>query len=85
METIILKPLHHRDMDCIGIHFTKNNLLQAIIQKQAGGKWSKTNRCWYISLSQQNYQQLATSLSGKAILETGELKNFNDYPLFGAD
>ena len=76
METVILKPLQHRDMDCIGIYFAKNNLLQSIIQKQAGGKWSKSNGCWYIKLLQQNYQLLAASLSGKAILETGELKKY---------
>lgn len=76
METVILKPLHHRDMDCIGIYFAKNNLLQSIIQKQVGGKWSKSNGCWYIKLLQQNYQLLAASLSGKAILETGELKKY---------
>lgn len=47
-----------------------------MVQKQAGGKWSKTRKCWYVLLSRQNYQHLATSLSGKVILETGELKKY---------
>lgn len=76
MENIILKPLFHKNMECIGIYFAKNNELQTIVQKQSGGRWSKTNSCWYVSCTQNNYEQLAKSLSGKVILETGELKKY---------
>jgi len=76
MEKVILKPLYHRGQESIGIYFERNAILQSLIQKQAGGRWSKTQGCWYIKLSQQNYQHFATSLSGKVILETGELKKY---------
>jgi site-specific recombinase XerD len=76
METVILKPLHHRGQECVGIHFEKNNAIQLLIQRQAGARWSKTNTCWYVPLSKENYQQLATILKGKAGLNNEELKEY---------
>ncbi len=76
MDSVVLKPLYHRGQESIGIYFERNALLQSLIQKQAGGRWSKTNVCWYIQLSKNNYQQLAKTLSGKAILQTNDLKEY---------
>lgn len=76
METIILKPLYHRGQECIGIYFERNGVLQSMIQKQAAGKWSRTCKCWYISLSKSNYEQLAKTLQGKAELKVDELKKY---------
>jgi site-specific recombinase XerD len=76
METVILKPLQHRGKECIGIYFEKNVAIQSAIQKSTSAIWSKTNRCWYVSLSKENYQQLATILKGKADLKNEELKKY---------
>lgn len=76
METVILKPLYHRDADCIGIYFARNNTLQSIVQTQAGGKWSRTHKCWYVSCTKRNYEQLAIILKGKVVLETEELRKY---------
>jgi len=76
METVILKPLQHRGKECIGIYFEKNVAIQSAIQKSVSAIWSKTNRCWYISLSKENYQQLANILKGKADLKNEELKKY---------
>ena len=76
METITLKPLQHREKDCIGIYFEKNAILQSAIQKEADSRWSKTHKCWYITCTRGNYLLLKTALADKAILETGELKTF---------
>lgn len=76
MQTIILKPLHHRSKECIGIYFERNALLQSLVQKQAGGRWSKTNSCWYAPLLKSNYEMLAKVLKGKAVLKTDELKKY---------
>lgn len=76
METVILKPLQHRGRESIGIHFEKNLVIQSLIQKQAGARWSKTNSCWYIPLLKDNYQQLAIILKGKAELKNDELKKY---------
>lgn len=76
MIEVQLKPLHHRGMECIGIYFERNAILQALIQYQAGGKWSKTNACWYIPLSKTNFEKLSEILHGKAKLKTDELKEY---------
>ena len=76
MQKVILKALYHRGQNCIGIYFEKNALLQSLVQKQAGGRWSRTNKCWYVLCTKQNYEQLAKTLKGKAILETGQLKKY---------
>ncbi|MGN6539961.1 MAG: tyrosine-type recombinase/integrase [Ginsengibacter sp.] len=76
METVILKPLHHRGQECIGIYFEKDAILQKAIQKDAGAKWSKSNVCWYVQCTGENYILLKTALENKARLETDELKKF---------
>lgn len=76
MEKAILKPLYHRGEECIGIYFERNALLQSLIQKQAGGLWSRTNKCWYVPLSKNNYEKLAKTLEGKAELKVDELKKY---------
>jgi integrase/recombinase XerD len=73
---VILKPLYHRGQLCIGIYFEKNAAIQSAIQKQAGCKWSKTNSCWYVPCTGENYVHLKTALENKAELEISELKKF---------
>lgn len=41
MQQIILKPLYHRVMECMGVYFDKDPLIQALIQREAGARWSK--------------------------------------------
>jgi site-specific recombinase XerD len=76
MQSVILKPLYHRGQECIGIYFEKNGLLQSLIQKQAGAKWSKTHACWYVACNDENYIRLKNALENKAELEIAELKKF---------
>jgi len=76
MEKLTLKPLFHRGQQCIGIFFPQNKLLQKLVQKQAGAKWSQSHKCWYMQCTKDNFLLLSKDLSGKAILETGELKKF---------
>lgn len=76
MKTIILKPLFHRDKECIGIYFERDALLQSLIQKNIGAKWSKTNSCWYVPCTGENYLRLKTAVENKAELEIAELKKF---------
>lgn len=76
MDTIVLKPLHHRGQESIGIYFERNALIQSLIQKQCAAKWSKTNTCWHIPLLKSNYERLAKALKDKAVLKTDELKDY---------
>jgi len=76
METITLKPLLHRHQECIGIYFTKNTELEKIIRKQAGAKWSQTNRCWYMPLTETTYLFLIKALKEKATIDNSLLKTY---------
>jgi len=73
---VILKPLFHRGEECIGIHFERNVVIQSLIQEKAFCKWSKTNSCWYVPCTGENYLRLKTALENKAELEISELKKF---------
>ncbi len=76
MKPVLLKPIYHKEAECIGIYFEKDVPLQSIIQKYAGAKWSKTKQCWYIPLSKTNYENLAKALKGKAELKVDELRKY---------
>ena len=76
MQTVILKALLHRNKECIGIYFAKNTLLEKIVRKQAGVKWSQTNGCWYIPLTETAYQLLTEDLKDKAVVDTTLLKAY---------
>jgi integrase/recombinase XerD len=73
---VILKPLYHRGNNCIGIYFEKNGAIQKVIQRDAAARWSKTNTCWYVPCTGENYLRLKTALENKAELEISELKKF---------
>ncbi len=76
MQTVTLKALLHRNQECIGIYFAKDKLLQAIIHKQPGVKWSQTNSCWYIPLSEKGYNLLIEDLKEKAIVNNALLQAY---------
>ena len=69
METVTLKPIEHRGGECIGIYFEKNAIIQNLIQKNADAKWSRTQKCWYVSLSNENLLLLKTVLADKGNIE----------------
>jgi integrase/recombinase XerD len=76
MIQVSLKPMFHRNAECIGIYFEKNAALQQAIQKSAGAKWSKTHSCWYLSCTGESYLRLKRALENKAELEIEELRKF---------
>ena len=76
MKIVILKPLHHREQECIGIYFENTSVLNNAIRKNAGARWSRTNKCWHVPLSKDNYNKLALALKGKAMIEQQELHEY---------
>ena len=76
MKKVTLKPLYHKDQECIGIYFENTAVLNGAIRKNAGAKWSQTNKCWYIPLSKENYNKLFFALKGKAAIEQSALHEY---------
>jgi len=76
MTEVILKPLQHRGIECIGIYFERSPKLNGAIQKQAGARWSQTNKCWYVPLSKENYNKLYVAIKGLAVVEQSALHKY---------
>ncbi|MEO6636747.1 MAG: tyrosine-type recombinase/integrase [Ginsengibacter sp.] len=76
MHTVELKPLVHRSLECIGIYSPLSSELNYHFEKKAGAKWSQHNKCWYVPCTEKNYEQLASTLRGIAILNTAPLKEY---------
>jgi integrase/recombinase XerD len=76
MTQVILKPLHHRGQECIGIYFENNTTINNAIRKGADARWSQTNKCWYVLLSKDSYNKLFFALKGKAEIEQSALHQY---------
>lgn len=76
MKQVILKPLLHREQECIGIYFQNDPGINKAILKSAEAKWSSTKKCWWIPLSRENYNRLFITLKDKAVIEKSELHQY---------
>jgi len=76
MEKVVLKPLKHRDQECIGIYFENNSKINGVIRQKAGARWSQTQKCWWVPLSRENYNQLFFALKGLAEIELSALHEY---------
>lgn len=66
MNLVTLNALLHRGRECISISFSNIDGLNAVIKKLPNIKWSRTNSCWYVPLSKENYSAITHALKGLA-------------------
>jgi integrase/recombinase XerD len=76
METVVLKPLLHRNQECIGIYYAKHTGIEKAIRKLADLKWSKTQACWYIPLTETGYHALVKILKTVATIDNSALQHY---------
>ena len=76
MTAVTLKPLLHRQQECIGIYFAKGSVIHKIVRKQPVVKWSKKNTCWYLPLTKVAYDFLMLQLKDKATVDYELLKAY---------
>ncbi|MBK8609013.1 MAG: site-specific integrase [Chitinophagaceae bacterium] len=50
--------------------------MEKIIRKQPDVKWSKTNACWYIPLTETGYKNLLRDVAGMATVDSTHLKAY---------
>ena len=74
MKLVHLKPLIHRNRECIGIYFEHDSALNNIIRKVAIAKWSRTHKCWWMPLTKENYNQLFSVLQPEVKIENTALR-----------
>jgi len=76
MIAISLKPLCHRGQASIGIFYENHSSLNSVVKKFPEVKWSQTNRCWYVPLNSDSFNNVFKALKGKAVLDITELKQY---------
>ena len=76
MQSLILKPLFHRNQESIAVCFTHNVVLNDIVKKINKAKWSRTHNCWYIPLEKKYYEQLVAATKDTAIIDKGALQAY---------
>lgn len=58
MKTVVLKPLLHKKLSCIAIHFGFDSELKVAIKGLTDCKWTQTHRCFYIPNVEASKRQL---------------------------
>ena len=76
MKQVILKPLQHRAAENIAIFFERDLSLNNSIRKLKGIKWSQTNKCWYLPLNSDSYNEIQITLKEIAEINDRELKQY---------
>lgn len=74
MLTVCLKPLLHRQKENIGIYYPNNSEVTVLIRKLNDGKWSQSNRCWYVPLHEAAHKAIREALKEKAVIDESLLK-----------
>ncbi len=69
MKEVVLNPIQHRGMECIGIFFEINFKIQGALQKTGVVKFSINNKCWYTALNKENYNKIFFALKGLANID----------------
>lgn len=76
MLTITLTPIIHNNLVCIGIFFPRNAELNLAVKKIKNIKWSQRKRCWYVQLTEDNYQNIRAAAGQLATINTAALKEY---------
>lgn len=76
MQSVVLKPLHHRGKEVIGIFFSFDSTLTKIVKQVPDIRWSRTHNCWYGLLQKQSYLNIYAALKDHAAIDTTILKGY---------
>jgi integrase/recombinase XerD len=76
MDVVRLKGICYQHSEYIGICFENNAQVDAIIRRHPSCRWSKSNKCWLIRLSRENYNKLVKQLEEITGIENADLKSY---------
>lgn len=76
MQLVKLKPLFHRGMERIAIHFAYDSELNAIVRSCKNLRYSRTHKCWHLPCTKESYEELLGKLKGKSAIESDELRAY---------
>ncbi len=76
LPLILLRPFFHRGMECMGMVFKKNTVLETIAKSLHGVRWTHDQNCWYLPCHRAAYEAAKKAFEGKSQLDTDELKQY---------
>lgn len=76
MTNVVLKPLLHRGMECIGIFFGIQLKINGALRKTGVCRFSLTHKCWYALNTKENYNKIHNAIKELATIDHTELYQF---------
>ena len=76
MDTITLKPINHKQQECIGIYFSNLPVLNEAVKKVPGCHWTRTFKCWQLPLSKDGYTLIASAFKEIAQIDNTALRAY---------
>ncbi len=76
MSTITLRAFFHHGKEQMGICFENDRVLNLLVRKIKGVKWSKTHACWYLPLCRENYTALLEGIKDAATVESTAFREY---------
>ncbi len=72
----MLKPMLHRNAECIGIFFTGSQQITKCIKTIKSIKWSQSNKCWYLLLNEANYNAICKTVGNTVKINNTALREY---------
>lgn len=76
MTNVVLKPLLHRGMECIGIYFEIQLKINGALRKTGVCRFSNTHKCWYALNTKENYNKVHHAIKELAVIDNTALYQF---------
>lgn len=76
MQTILIKPIHHRQREVMALYFSPEAAINNAVKKIKGVRWSLTNGCWYLPCNRNHYNLLCAAAAGLADIDIYLLKKY---------
>jgi integrase/recombinase XerD len=76
MKTVFFQPLYHHNKDQIALRFEQDPILNKLVRRIHGIKWSQTHRCWYIPLDKKSCDEAISIFAGTASTDTTALRQY---------
>ncbi|KXK29497.1 MAG: hypothetical protein UZ12_BCD005000672 [Bacteroidetes bacterium OLB12] len=73
-HTVRLEAITHRDKRCLAIYFGWVPELKKAIRQVEGVRWSKTQKCWWLPLSRENYRIVLKTIEPFAEIDDQEIR-----------
>lgn len=76
MEIVLLSPVMHRGAEQMLIRFNNLKILNDAVRKLPSVRWSSTYKCWYFTLSEENYKLIWLAFHQLAQIDSDDLREY---------